>query len=148
MWTELKNQQIKSTDLLRFTYSTIGIVWIQAGELALIEKRLTAKGFRVKSTESIGNKLIVEAYYDPQPEKSDNVQKASVVNAAIIVSICAAVVGGVLWLVMDKSEVWIADVSEAAQEVISTPAGKVVGIGGGVLLGALGIYLLYKMLRK
>lgn len=144
-WTTLTDQTIKPTDLLRFTYRTVGLIWIEAVELDLIESRLTAKGFTVKSEETAGNQIIIEAYYNPpQPTTDQPVQQASVVSAAIVIALVAAVVGGVLWLVMDKAEIWTEDVNT----IVQTPAGQVLGVSGGVILAGLGILLLMNILRR
>jgi len=153
MWTEIQStDEIKQGDRLRFTYKTIGLTWVTAAQLAIIDIRLKNKGFNIISTETTDKQIIVECTFEPSQSDEPQYQQASVVSGAVIIAAATAIAGLILWLLIDKIEKWTVTTSTAVTDTIkdatSTPAGKAIMTGSGVFLAGLGIAVIYWLLKK
>jgi len=153
MWTEIQStDEIKQGDRLRFTYKTIGLTWVTAAQLSIIQYRLKNKGFNIISTETTDKQIIVECTFEPSQSDEPQYQQASIVSGAVIIAAATAIAGLILWLLIDKIEKWTVTTSTAVTDTIkdatSTPAGKAIMTGSGVFLAGLGIAVIYWLLNK
>jgi hypothetical protein len=152
-WTEIQNNdEIKQGDRLRFTYKSMGMTWLNAAQLSIIETRLKNKGFRIIDEENTDKQIIVECTFEPSQSGEPQMQQASIVSGAVIIAAATAVAGLVLWLLIDKIEKWTEVTGQTITETISgatsTPAGQAIMTGGGVLLAGLGIAIIYWLFKR
>ncbi len=152
-WTEIQStDEVKKDDRLRFTYTTVGMTYIQAAQLAIVEARLRGKGFNVINEETTDKKIIVECTFEPALSDQPQYQQASIVSGAVIIAAATAVAGLVLWLLVDKIEKWTtvtgATIKDTISSATSTPAGQAIMTGGGVFLAGLGIALIWWLTKK
>lgn len=153
MWSEIQStDEVKQGDRLRFTYTTVGMTYIQAAQLAIVEARLRSKGFNVINEETTDKKIIVECTFEPAISTEPQMQQAGIVSGAVIIAAATAVAGLVLWLLIDKIEKWTTvtgtTIRDTIQSATSTPAGQALLTGGGVFIAGLGIALIWWLTRK
>ena len=119
-----KNKPLNPGDIIEMHFKSIGLAWLQAAQIALIEYKLKGEPtFEILSTE-IRDKTT--AIFKIRVKKTNPV----VVTAAIIGGIIIGV-GIMAWLTLDK-----------VYQIMETPAGKVTVagwsmvpiVGGGILL--------------
>jgi len=125
-----KNKPLNPGDVIEMHFKTIGMVWVTAAQIALIEWRLAdRKDFRILSYSlPSGDRVIFEV----QALKTNPViVTASVIAAAIIAC------GVVAWLMLDK-----------VYQIIEAPAGKALIGGTALFLPALAIIAILVFLRK
>ena len=152
-WTEINgSDEIKQGDRLRFSYTTTGLTWLTAAQIAIVESRLAKKGFRISNEETTNKQIIIECTFEPAQSDEPQIQKASIISGAVIIAAATAAAGLVLWLLLDKIEKWTQvtgqTISETIDNVTSTPAGKAVAVGGSVFMAGLGIALVYWLFKK
>lgn len=121
-----KDKSLSPGDRVRLTFTSHGLFWLQATQLAMIEAALEGKeGYRVKSWR-----------IDEETKKIEFV--CDIVETNPVIVTCAVIAGAIalsgvtLWLVLDKTE-----------QLIESPVGAALGIGTIVVVG-LAIYAFSK----
>jgi hypothetical protein len=152
-WSEIKStDEVTRGDRLRLTYTTVGLTYIQAAQLAIVEARLRSKGFNIINEETTDKQMIIECTFEPSQSDEPQYQQASIVSGAVIIAAATAVAGLVLWLLVDKIEKWTTvtgtTIKDTIQSATSTPAGQAIMTGGGVFLAGLGIALIWWLTKK
>jgi len=121
-----KNKPLNPGDVIELHFSTLGMVWLKAAQIALIDNRLSAReDFTILSWSTPG---ITNVIFTVRVNKTNPV----VVTAAVI---GAAIIGAgvVAWLMLDK-----------VYQITESPTGKV--MAGGAIVAA--IMALLVLLRK
>lgn len=113
-----KDKPLRPGDRVRLTFTSHGLFWLQATQIAMIEAALERKeGFRVKSWQ-----------IDEKTKKI--VFVCDIVKTNPIIITCAVIAGAIalsgvtLWLVLDKTE-----------QLIESPVGAALGMGTVALIG-------------
>lgn len=125
-----KNKPLNPGDIIEMHFSTTGMVWPTAAQIALIEWRLEKrKDFRILSHSlPAGNKV----FFTIEVLKTNPViVTAAVIGAAIIGA------GVVAWLTLDK-----------VYQIIEAPAGKALVGGTALFIPALAVIAVLMFLRK
>lgn len=131
MKTEIdKNQPLNPGDIIEMHFSTMGMVWVKATQIALIEWRLEGrKDFTILSVSTPGLNSVV---FTIQILKTNPV----IVTAAVIGGVIIGA-GVVAWLTLDK-----------VYQILETPAGKAAIGGTALFLPALAIIAILMFVRK
>ena len=120
-----KNKPLDPGDVIELHFSTLGMVWLKATQIALIDYRLAGrKDFTILNWSTPGTYTVV---FTVRIEKTNPV----VVTAAVI---GAAIIGAgvVAWLTLDK-----------VLQVIESPTTKVMA-GGAVVAAVIALLVLIK----
>lgn len=121
-----KDKPLRPGDRVRLTFTSHGLFWLQATQIAMIEAALEGKeGFSVKSwrIDEATKKIIFVC---------DVVKTNPVIITCAVIAGAIALSGVTLWLVLDKTE-----------QLIESPVGAALGIGTIVIAG-LALYALSK----
>lgn len=114
------NKALSPGDVIELHYRTIGLVWVQAAQIALIESKLKDKpGWRIKSWEIVGKTKMIFTIVITE-EKEPKMYTAGIISWGIVL----AGLGIIAWFLLDK-----------VYQISETPAGKI-GIAG---IGTLGV---------
>ncbi len=135
-----KNEPLQPGDIIELHYKTFGPTWIKATQVAILERRLKDKPeYELISSQYLQNRLILTIKIrQPAAEPEMQVQKASIVSAALIIkAITVVAVGVLIWMSLDK----IYKISES-------PAGKIGIAGLGTMALAAGVAGLLAILGK
>lgn len=125
-----KNKPLNPGDIIEMHFSTIGMVWVKAAQIALIEWRLSGrKDFRILSVSTPGPNTVI---FTIEILKTNPV----VVTAAVIGSVIIGA-GIVAWLTLDK-----------VYQLVESPVGKVAVGGAAVSFAALAVIAILVLLRK
>ncbi len=151
--------EIKETDELlpgdriEIHYRTVGLTWLKAAQLALLERKLDSnKNFYLLSvnmgvTPETRNQVIFRiGIKTPPTDESGGVQQAGVgiAVAFVIKAIAISAVGVVMYLSLDK-------IYKIVDTIVESPAGKIAVAGAGTLAIAsaiIGILALLGMKKK
>lgn len=120
-----KNKPLEPGDVIELHFSTLGMIWIKATQIALIDYRLAGrKDFRILSWSLLGANTVI---FTVRIEKTNPV----IVTAAVI---GAAIIGAgiVAWLTLDK-----------VLQITESPTGKVLA-GGAIVAAVLALLVLIK----
>ena len=123
------NKPLQPGDIIEMEFSSVGMLWIQAAQLALIEWRLADR-----SDFTILNHSVVEKtkiIFKIRIDSSGNdemaeveIQEAAIITTAVVIGAAILAAGAIAWLTLDK-----------VYQIITEPAGQVL-VGG---IGAIGI---------
>lgn len=125
------NEPLNPGDLIELHFSSIGLVWIQAVQVALIEWRLKSrKDFTIVNSEVIDKTRLI---FRVRIEKTNPV----LITVAVIAG-AIAVAGVGIWLTFTGAY----KLTPAAQlgsikEFLADPTGKILAVGGLAVIGAL-----------
>lgn len=112
-----KNKPLSPGDIIELHFSTIGMVWVKATQIALIEYRLAGrKDFTIMSVGTPGMNTVI---FEIRINKTNPV----IVTAAVIGGLIIGA-GVVAWLTLDK-----------VLQIIESPTGKV--LAGGAIVAAI-----------
>jgi len=125
-----RNKPLQPGDIIELHFSTLGMTWITAAQIALIEWRLAGRrDFTILSQSlSENNKAIFTARIN---KTNPVVVTAAVIGALIIGA------GVVAWLTLDK-----------VYQIMESPAGQVGMVGFGALATAVAVALVLALLSK
>ena len=125
-----KNKPLEPGDIIEMHFKTIGMVWVTATQIALIEWRVEGrKDFCILSHSlPVGNKVI----FTIKVLKTNPVILTAAVIGAIIIG-----AGVVAWLTLDK-----------IYQIMESPAGKVAVAGTTVSFAALAVLAILVLVRK
>ncbi len=120
-----RDKPLSPGDVIEMHFSTLGMIWLKATQLALIEYRLSGrKDFTILSWSTPGLNTVV---FKIRINKTNPViVTASVIGGLIIGA------GVVAWLTLDK-----------VLQIIESPTGKVLA-GGAIVAAVLGLLVLMK----
>lgn len=156
-WVEIpKNLPLAPGAVIRLHYKTIGITYLTAAQISLIEKRLEQKREFTVVSHSIPKKdgFISQFYFEceihePTQGNDPEVQKAGISPAFVAAAIVAAAF--VMYLALQLVEIKVMQSSGAAAEKIGTAAEKsekVVTSISGAIMAAIAGYVALKVLEK
>lgn len=137
-----KNKPLSPGDVIEMHFTTKGMTWLTATQIALLEWRLEKrKDFRILNhSYPVGNRF----YFTIQITTPSENQVPTVYKAGIGVTITAAIIGAaiigagvVAWLTLDK-----------VYQIMETPAGKAAVTGTALFLPALAVVAILILLRK
>jgi len=124
------NKPLNPGDIIEMHFKTIGMVWVKATQIALIEWRLSGrKDFTILSVSTPGLNSVI---FTIQVLKTNPV----VVTAAVIGGVIIGA-GVVAWLTLDK-----------VYQIIEAPAGKALVGGTALFFPALAVIAILIFLRK
>lgn len=140
-----KDKVLVPGDRIEMHFRTVGLVWLQAAQIALIEYRIgKRKDFRILSNSLPANNRVIftiEIIQPPadQPELQTAGAGAIVLTVAKIAGVIIAL--GVVWLTLDKT-------FQIVEKIVDSPGGKVAVAGTGIGIAAAGIAALLYFLPK
>ena len=134
-----KNKPLNPGDVIEMQFKTIGMVWITATQLTLIEWRLERrKDFRINHWNlPANNRVVFEIEIIESVRDDPEVLQASVAITAAIIGAAIIGAGIVAWLTLDK-----------VYQIVESPVGKAVVGGTALSFAALAVIAILILLRK
>ena len=141
-----KNEPLNPGDRIRMYYSIIGPTYIQAAQIAAIEKQLGSDPRFTLITISLpeGDGWIkdfwIEILIKKPPEQTPPVQQASITAAVIVVAVSTAFILCSLFCWLTLKEVRKMDIGpEAVKEVIKETGWTAMKIGAAAIIGVVAL---------
>lgn len=124
-----KNKPLNPGDIIEMHFSTMGMVWVKAAQIALIEWRLEGReDFTILSVSTPGTNTVI---FTIQVKKTNPLIVTAAYIGAVIVGL------GIVWLIFDK-----------VYQIVESPVGKVAVGGAAVSFAALAVIAILVLLRK
>jgi len=134
------NTPLQPGDIIEMEFTSIGMIWIQAAQIALIEWRLadrtdfTILNHSVTEPTRIIFKIRIES--NGSDEKAE-VYEAAIITTAAVISAAILAAGAIAWLTLDK-----------VYQIITQPAGQVFIGGIGAIAIAIAIAVIVPLFVK
>jgi len=152
-WTPIPDDKVlRPGDRIRLYYSTVGVTYITASQIALAEKKLEDEPrFEVLNhSYPVGGKFSQEFYFtiritEPRPEEP-KIQEAGIITVAVCSTIILGAMGAVIWVFFAGAR----QLEEAKRQVVeaigeATEGLEVLGWSSWQIAAALiAVYLVYK----
>ena len=122
-----KNEALSPGDIVELHYKTIGLAWITAAQVSMLESKLqNQSNYQLLSTQVDNNRIIIKVkIVEPQ---GVTIQHAAISPMLIIKAVAVIGAGVLIWLSLDK-----------IYKITESPAGKVLVGGLGSMALAAGI---------
>jgi len=155
-WVEVpKNLPMAPKSIMRLHFTTVGITYVTATQIAMIEKRLDQKKEFFVRSHSIPKKdgFLSDFYFEvevrePTPDSDPEIQKAGISAEFIAAMIIAA---ALIYLSFQFAEVMVLESGGSAAEKVGEAAAKsaevVTSVSGAIVMAIIG-YIFLKVIEK
>jgi len=149
------NAKLEAGSRIELHFKTVGMVWIKAAQLALIERKLKKRRdfsiYKITTPASEPTKVIFTIDIINPDNAEPDIQTTSVSVTCIAIA-GVIIAGGLIWkLTLEDSFMIVADTTktavETASEIVTSDAGKIALAGAGIALPVVAAVVLYKVLK-